>query len=56
MCLYQFLIAVRSDGAQLTSTDGETTRLFIFLIKIFVHKTDFFTLKYIREILFYFLF
>lgn len=25
MCLYQFLIAVRSDGAQLTSTDGETT-------------------------------
>lgn len=26
MCLYQFLIAVRSDGAQLTSTDGETTR------------------------------
>lgn len=25
MCLYQFLIAVRSEGAQLTSTDGETT-------------------------------
>lgn len=25
MCLYQFLIAVRADGAQLTSTDGETT-------------------------------
>ncbi|XP_011506510.1 PREDICTED: flap endonuclease 1 [Ceratosolen solmsi marchali] len=25
MCLYQFLIAVRSDGAQLTSVDGETT-------------------------------
>lgn len=26
MCLYQFLIAVRSEGAQLTSADGETTR------------------------------
>lgn len=25
MCLYQFLIAVRSDGAQLTSVDGEPT-------------------------------
>lgn len=25
MCLYQFLIAVRAEGAQLTSTDGETT-------------------------------
>jgi flap endonuclease-1 len=25
MCLYQFLIAVRADGAQLTSADGETT-------------------------------
>ncbi|XP_003397050.3 flap endonuclease 1 isoform X1 [Bombus terrestris] len=25
MCLYQFLIAVRSDGAQLTSVHGETT-------------------------------
>ncbi|KAF5301141.1 hypothetical protein FQR65_LT08971 [Abscondita terminalis] len=25
MCLYQFLIAVRSEGAQLTSIDGETT-------------------------------
>lgn len=26
MSLYQFLIAVRSEGAQLTSADGETTR------------------------------
>lgn len=26
MSLYQFLIAVRSEGAQLTSVDGETTR------------------------------
>ena len=26
MSLYQFLIAVRSDGAQLTGLDGETTR------------------------------
>lgn len=25
MCLYQFLIAVRTEGAQLTSIDGETT-------------------------------
>ncbi|XP_011311490.1 flap endonuclease 1 isoform X2 [Fopius arisanus] len=25
MCLYQFLIAVRNEGAQLTSADGETT-------------------------------
>lgn len=25
MCLYQFLIAVRSEGHQLTSVDGETT-------------------------------
>ena len=25
MCLYQFLIAVRSEGAQLTTADGETT-------------------------------
>ncbi|XP_053985945.1 flap endonuclease 1 isoform X2 [Hylaeus volcanicus] len=25
MCLYQFLIAVRSEGAQLTTVDGETT-------------------------------
>ncbi|XP_076169118.1 flap structure-specific endonuclease 1 isoform X1 [Ptiloglossa arizonensis] len=25
MCLYQFLIAVRSDGAQLTTVNGETT-------------------------------
>lgn len=29
MCLYQFLIAVRSEGAQLTSVDGETTRYII---------------------------
>ena len=27
MCLYQFLIAVRSDGSQLTDADGDTTRL-----------------------------
>ncbi len=26
MCLYQFLIAVRSEGSQLVSSDGETTR------------------------------
>lgn len=26
MSLYQFLIAVRSEGVQLTSVDGETTR------------------------------
>jgi len=26
MSLYQFLIAVRQDGAVLTSADGETTR------------------------------
>lgn len=26
MSLYQFLIAVRSEGQQLTSADGETTR------------------------------
>ena len=26
MCLYQFLIAVRTDGSQLTSSDGDTTR------------------------------
>lgn len=26
MCLYQFLIAVRSDGSQLTDTDGDITR------------------------------
>ena len=26
MSLYQFLIAVRSDGAQLVGSDGETTR------------------------------
>lgn len=26
MSLYQFLIAVRNEGAQLTSVDGETTR------------------------------
>lgn len=25
MCLYQFLIAVRNEGGQLTSVDGETT-------------------------------
>ncbi|KAK2579489.1 hypothetical protein KPH14_010802 [Odynerus spinipes] len=25
MCLYQFLVAVRSEGSQLTSADGETT-------------------------------
>uniref|UniRef100_A0A8R1IJI2 XPGN domain-containing protein n=1 Tax=Caenorhabditis japonica TaxID=281687 RepID=A0A8R1IJI2_CAEJA len=25
MCLYQFLIAVRQDGSQLQSEDGETT-------------------------------
>jgi len=31
MSLYQFLIAVRSEGAQLTSADGETTRYFINL-------------------------
>lgn len=29
MCLYQFLIAVRAEGAQLTSADGETTRYWI---------------------------
>lgn len=27
MCLYQFLIAVRSDGSQLQAETGETTRL-----------------------------
>lgn len=26
MCMYQFLIAVRQDGAQLTDENGETTR------------------------------
>lgn len=26
MSIYQFLIAVRSEGAMLTSADGETTR------------------------------
>ena len=26
MCIYQFLIAVRSDGQQLTNDDGEITR------------------------------
>ena len=26
MCLYQFLIAVRTDGAQLTDQDGDPTR------------------------------
>lgn len=26
MCLYQFLIAVRSDGSQLTDSEGDTTR------------------------------
>ena len=26
MCLYQFLIAVRSEGMQLVGSDGETTR------------------------------
>ena len=26
MSLYQFLIAVRADGAQLVGSDGETTR------------------------------
>ena len=26
MCIYQFLIAVRQDGSQLTNEDGETTR------------------------------
>lgn len=25
MCLYQFLIAVRSDGSQLTDVDGDPT-------------------------------
>lgn len=27
MCLYQFLTAVRTEGAQLVNADGETTRL-----------------------------
>ena len=26
MCMYQFLVAVRQEGANLTSADGETTR------------------------------
>ena len=26
MCIYQFLIAVRQEGAMLTNEDGETTR------------------------------
>lgn len=26
MCIYQFLIAVRSDGQQLTNDDGQITR------------------------------
>lgn len=37
MCLYQFLIAVRAEGAQLTSADGETTRLhkFALILKLY---------------------
>ncbi|PSN35788.1 Flap endonuclease 1 [Blattella germanica] len=37
MSLYQFLIAVRSEGAQLTSVDGETTRR---LVKVTKHHAD----------------
>jgi hypothetical protein len=33
MCIYQFLIAVRQDGSQLTNEDGETTRYTILLNK-----------------------
>lgn len=32
MCLYQFLIAVRQDGNQLQSEDGQTTRFFCFFL------------------------
>ncbi|KZC08018.1 Flap endonuclease 1 [Dufourea novaeangliae] len=35
MCLYQFLIAVRSEGAQLTTVDGETTRHILHLMGTF---------------------
>ena len=32
MSLYQFLIAVRMDGSQLTDSDGDTTRSVCVLI------------------------
>ena len=38
MSLYQFLIAVRSDGAQLTNADGETTS---HLMGTFYRVSDF---------------
>ena len=34
MALYQFLVAVRSEGASLTNEDGETTRF----VHTFLHK------------------
>lgn len=36
MCLYQFLIAVRSDGSQLQSATGDTTRFSLIFLTIFV--------------------
>ena len=45
MCLYQFLIAVRSDGAQLTSSDGDTTRS--VKITSFLFFTDIFSFSHL---------
>ncbi len=37
MSIYQFLIAVRSEGAQLTSADGETTRYTLHIKLYYQH-------------------
>lgn len=39
MCMYQFLIAVRQDGAQLTDENGETTRFILKFNKKNTHLT-----------------
>lgn len=36
MCLYQFLIAVRSEGSQLVSSDGETTRCALVCVFVYI--------------------
>ena len=37
MSLYQFLIAVRADGSQLTSSDGETTRWEVVGVRMYTY-------------------
>lgn len=49
MCLYQFLTAVRSEGSQLMSADGETTRQVLGLYLYCTNNLNTYKIKIIHR-------